>query len=357
MTISPVSVGAAVPSLVRWGLSSDADLVFRTLVTFGPRTRRLLTAELGLPGRRTDQALAELRENGAAVSTDDGRSARRIWTARRPDAVVSALRSRRMRLVDPQERASSHHGVLRTLRTTTARLDLPPVAGTFAEGMRYLTTREQARRRLGEVVGAELREFLTMSNEQAIDAESARAAAPLDLALLERGVRVRVLAVPPADGDPLDVSGHLINGTSFQRREATDVPLKLMVADRRFALFPVDPLNLERGYLEVVHPGVLESLVRIFNRHWSTASATDRFALPAVRLSTREHNLITLLAAGHTDQSAAERLRISTRSVTGTLRALMDRLGVENRFQLGLALGALRAAVPPSLDPPSDQES
>ncbi|OJF14978.1 helix-turn-helix transcriptional regulator [Couchioplanes caeruleus subsp. caeruleus] len=66
-------------------------------------------------------------------------------------------------------------------------------------------------------------------------------------------------------------------------------------------------------------------------------------------LSPRERNLITLLAAGHTDQSSAERLRISARSVTGIMRNLMDRLGVENRFQLGLALGALRVAAPPSL--------
>jgi hypothetical protein len=42
-------------------------------------------------------------------------------------------------------------------------------------------------------------------------------------------------------------------------------------------------------------------------------------------------------------------LRISARSVTNTLRALMDRLGVDNRFQLGLALGALEVIVPPSL--------
>jgi DNA-binding CsgD family transcriptional regulator len=364
VTHSLVPVGAAVPSLVRWGLSSDADLVFRTLATFGPRTRRLLTADLGLPARRIDQALAELRECGAAMSTDDSRTATRIWTARRPDYVVSVLRSRRMRIVDAEARARSHHAVLRALRETTAGLGLPLItapgsAGTVAEGIRYLATRDAARRRLGEVLGADLREFLSMSNEQAIDAESARAAAPLDLALAERGVRTRVLAPPPADGDPLDVSGHLINGTTFQRRESLDVPLKVMVVDRRISLLPADPGNLERGYLEVSRPAVVRSLIELFDRHWSAAATSERFALPVIRLSDRERGLIALLAAGHTDQSAAERLRISTRSVTTVMRTLMDRLGVENRFQLGLALGALRVAVPPSLAPsaPPDQES
>lgn len=70
--------------------------------------------------------------------------------------------------------------------------------------------------------------------------------------------------------------------------------------------------------------------------------------MPKITLTGRERELITLLAEGHTDVSAAEQLRISPRSVTNILRSLMDRLGVENRFQLGLALGFLRKAqVPP----------
>jgi LuxR family transcriptional regulator, transcriptional regulator of spore coat protein len=73
--------------------------------------------------------------------------------------------------------------------------------------------------------------------------------------------------------------------------------------------------------------------------------------LPKITLSDRERELIALLAAGHTDVTAAEQLNISARSVTNILRSLMDRVGVENRFQLGLALGAMRAAELPPLAP------
>ena len=74
--------------------------------------------------------------------------------------------------------------------------------------------------------------------------------------------------------------------------------------------------------------------------------------MPKITLTGRERELIALLAEGHTDISAAEHLRISPRSVTNILRSLMDRLGVENRFQLGLALGILRKAqVPPQPAP------
>lgn len=72
MTAAPVPVGVAVPSLVRWGLSADADLVFRTLATFGPRPARALATELGLAPLRTERALAALLECGAAAPDATG---------------------------------------------------------------------------------------------------------------------------------------------------------------------------------------------------------------------------------------------------------------------------------------------
>ncbi|GHC72800.1 helix-turn-helix domain-containing protein [Streptomyces flavofungini] len=56
-------------------------------------------------------------------------------------------------------------------------------------------------------------------------------------------------------------------------------------------------------------------------------------------LDERQLRLISLLLAGHTDVSAAHRLGVSPRTVTNMLRSLMNRLGVDNRFQLGAALG------------------
>jgi LuxR family transcriptional regulator of spore coat protein len=78
--------------------------------------------------------------------------------------------------------------------------------------------------------------------------------------------------------------------------------------------------------------------------------------LPKITLSDRERELVALLAQGHTDVSAADQLDISARSVTNILRNLMDRLGVENRFQLGLALGNLRKATASSPAPAPAQD-
>ncbi|MFJ5840478.1 helix-turn-helix transcriptional regulator [Streptomyces shenzhenensis] len=72
-----------------------------------------------------------------------------------------------------------------------------------------------------------------------------------------------------------------------------------------------------------------------------------------IPLDERQRKLITLLLAGHTDVSAASRLGVSPRTVSNILRSLMDRLGVDNRFQLGVALGRrMRLPERPNCLPP-----
>ncbi|MFF5408105.1 helix-turn-helix transcriptional regulator [Streptomyces misionensis] len=57
-------------------------------------------------------------------------------------------------------------------------------------------------------------------------------------------------------------------------------------------------------------------------------------------IENRHQKLIDLLATGHTDASAARQLGVSRRTVTYMLRSMMDELGINNRFQLGIAVGA-----------------
>ena len=61
---------------------------------------------------------------------------------------------------------------------------------------------------------------------------------------------------------------------------------------------------------------------------------------PSGTIENRHQRLIALLATGHTDASAARQLGVSRRTVTYMLRSMMDELGINNRFQLGIAVGA-----------------
>ena len=329
-----VPIGAAVPSLARWGLSCDADLVFRTLTTMGARDSRALAAELGMTRRRVDDAVAELRAVGAVRPSDSAvpiRAGAPIWASYPADEVVAALRRRRLRPADRGAQVRHHHSVVARIAG----------AAELGDGVCHLPTRALTRRRLAELLDAEQCEHLAINTEQAFDAASARAAAPLGRRMVEREIRVRVLGLPPADHD-LHVDGALFDQPFYDYREAPAMPMKLLVVDRRVALFPADPADLDRGYLEISQPGVVRAMVLLFERHWADATDPREHGMPDIVLTDRERELVVLLAQGHTDASAAARLRISARSVTSILRTLMDRVGVDNRFQLGLALGATR---------------
>ena len=57
-------------------------------------------------------------------------------------------------------------------------------------------------------------------------------------------------------------------------------------------------------------------------------------------LSTRDQQLLALLAAGLTDQAIARKLGVALRTVERRVRRLMDGLGARTRFQAGLQAAA-----------------
>ncbi|MEE6258049.1 helix-turn-helix transcriptional regulator [Plantactinospora sonchi] len=327
-----LAVGRAVPLLVRWGLSADADLVYRCLVSFGPRNAGAVATSLGLAVRRVRAALEELDDADLVGVTGSvsvyGAGAVR-WRAVPVDAAVTGLRRR-------------------ALRRAAAPVGVGPGAGSSGHPLpaRHLPDRAATRRRIAELVAVERTEHLAMNPEEIFSTDTLAIAAPLDLALLRRRIRLRSLGRAPADGDRSSRHATEFARLGGEYREAGRLPHKLMIFDRRVALVAVDPHDLDQGTWEVVEPAAIDSFVSLFVRHWTDATDPRRNGVPEVVLTPREKAVVALLAEGHTDTSAAEQLGISTRSVTYTLRALMDRLGVENRFQLGLALGAMNAATP-----------
>lgn len=313
---------AIMPSLVRWGVSSDSDLVYRCLAGLGAQPASGVGKDLGMPARRLASALEELRAVGivAAPSARGG-----PWRALPPGEAVATLRRR---------------------RTQQARAQYPTVAPPPDVEGRHLADRTHTRRRIMELVDAERLEHLAMNPEPAFSIDAVTFATPLDRAMLARGVRLRMLGLPPSDGDTSSAKADEFARLGGGYRELPRLPQKLMVFDRRVAILAIDPGNLERGALEISQPDAVQAFVRLFQHHWVTATDPRRNGVPTIVLTPRESAIVALLAAGHTDESAAQQLRLSTRSVTYTLRGLMDRLCVENRFQLGLALGARHGLEP-----------
>jgi DNA-binding CsgD family transcriptional regulator len=333
------------PSLARWGISPDADLVYRLLDGFGARTAAQAAHELGMSPRRVAAAIEELRAAGAVLlgANGSGRRAGQFWIAVPPAEVIRLLRCRRLSMADPIEQARAH-------LSTVSALAVERLAGAAAGEVRHLPGRDRTRQRIADLVAVERHEHLAINPEQAFSAETMAAALPLDRSLLARGVRYRSLGLPPADGDRLDPHTPELRELGARYRYRDVVPLKLMVFDRRVALLPLDPLDLGRGALEIAAPAAVQALVALFEGEWDAATDPLRAGVAPIMLTRRERAVIGLLAGGHTDPSAARELGLSLRTVGYVVRELMDRLQVDNRFQLGLALGR-RRAVPAPGDP------
>lgn len=330
-----------VPSLTRWGVSPDADLVYRSLAMIGPGTVGSLSASLGITRHRVSMAIDELHVTGAVRGPGGPEpvpGAQR-WQAVDVGEVVAALRQRRLRTVDLRYQAGFHHALMQGSGLVT------PVPAPRAHGL-VLRDVTEIRSRIATLVEAERHEHLAVNPEPSFTEDTLAEAAPLDRLLVARGVYRRSCGVPPPDGDRSSAPAHHLADIGGDYRERPDVPIKLMVFDRRVALLPVDPFDPAAGALEIDHAIIVAGLVALFEKLWSGGSDPRRGGVPPIVLSDREREIVTLLATGLTDAAVATRLKISRRTIAYTLRALMDRIGVENRFQLGLTLGSMHLLTP-----------
>lgn len=341
---TPMSADAAgessdrpVPSLARFGLSPDADLVYRALLAMGPTTGTHLSRTIGMRLRRGNAAVEELRDVGALDRVRPAgprSSAEPVWRALAPAAIASMM-PRWRRAVDTVERIRQHN-------LLAAGLDVPlGDVGPDRIRARFLPDHATVRQRIAELVALESREHLSLTPERAFSSQTVATALPLDRQLVARGVLVRMCGVP-ADDDyaisPLSQQLAAIHDMRSQYRERDHIPLKLMVFDREVALFPVNPLNFSAGALEIHEPAIVASLVNLFEQQWDTADSPSDNP-PSVTLTPRERDIVGLLARGCSEEAVARSLGLSRRTISYALSGLMDRLGVDNRFQLGLALG------------------
>jgi DNA-binding CsgD family transcriptional regulator len=340
--------GVGVPLLTAWGASPDADLVYRFLIEHGPHSAEALHRELGIGRHRIMVALDELVEGDAVSgSRRSGRSGvdARSWQARPRDLVVATLRERQRRAAEESRKVRKR---LATLSELAPDLRVDPAAKMTARPLHGLS---RVRSRLTELVDATRHEHLSMHPEPAFDRATVQASAPLDHDLLLRKVSVLCLGVPPSVEDITAAHTLELGHSGMQYRELPALPAKMILFDRRTAIVPLDPFDVRKGALELIAPTMVERLATWFLGQWSDALLPESKTAAAVQLAPRERRVVALLAAGHTDASAAAQLGLSERTVAYTIRGVMDRYGVQNRFQLGLVLGAARPGAASPDDP------
>ncbi|MEV0454767.1 helix-turn-helix transcriptional regulator [Catellatospora methionotrophica] len=334
-----------VPSLTRWGVSPNADLVYRTLITFGPWSVELLSRSLEMQPRLVRSALDELVAVRAAIqahqparetSADD-----RVWSGRAPAQVVPLLQDRHHR-----DALARHQ-----LRQRLTRLPHPELVTDLsrlpAGDARPLDGLARTMDRLTNLVAAERHEHMGMNPEPAFSAAALKTAGPLERGMLARGITILSLGVPASVEDESEAHDIELDHLGRQYREMPQVPGKMIIFDRTTVFVPQDPSDRTRGMWEITAPGIVAELTALFLRQWSHAKDPGRDWTPPAHLTPRESTVVALLAKGYTDAALAAKLDISVRTIAYTLSGLMDRYDVVNRFQLGLRLGAEAAQQAP----------
>jgi predicted transcriptional regulator len=132
-----------------------------------------------------------------------------------------------------------------------------------------------------------------------------------------------------------------------QARVRPELPLKLILCDDRMGIIPfsIAPRGEAAAYV-IYGSSLLAALSALFEAEWDRAvplsdvvsQRGDEDAPPAPDGEPDEDtcNLLTLLAAGLTDDAIARSLGWSTRTTQRRLQRLMITLGASTRFQAGL---------------------
>lgn len=199
-----------------------------------------------------------------------------------------------------------------------------------------LTDSEEVRRRLQELAlqarGTVVAAHPTMAHPQAL-----AAGLSLDSELLARGVEYRVI-FPHTARRQQHGRDHIkaLRGLGALIRTAAIVPARLLIIDGEVAVIPLQP-DLGHGAAIVRDAPVIAFLASIFEHTWDRATLIEHEHTPNEVFEEVELAILTELAMGRTDESIARRLGISTRTLRRYLTSLTERLGVDTRFQMGVA--------------------
>lgn len=251
-------------------------------------------------------------------------------------ALQELLEREQEQLLERQQKIAASHTTI--LRMLAAHETGAPAGDDADSGVQRLAGLDVVQQRL-ELLSQEVMEsvmtFMPGGPQSAAATASARCN---DLPALERGVVMRTVGLDSIRQHEatLDYARWLTDhGGEF--RTIRELPPRMVLVDRRCALVPIDPEDTRKGALYLTEPGMVASLVALFERVWETARplGADRFP-DSEGLTAQEKELLILIAQGHTDESAAAKLFISPRTARRLMASIMERLGARSRFEAGV---------------------
>jgi sugar-specific transcriptional regulator TrmB/DNA-binding CsgD family transcriptional regulator len=301
------------------GLSAAEQAIYLSLLEHSPATMaeirsRSVTSSIA-------PALAALEAKGL-ISRLPGRPVR--YQAARPDMALEVLvRNRERQLQQVRVLAENLMERFRAGRSSIRPEEIVEV----------VTTREATVQRWHQLQRAAEHEVRAFDRPPYVDGGLAN---DDEFEALRQGVRFRCVY----DRTGLDLPGRLDVIQRFvaageQIRVTTGVPVKMFVADKTAGLISLERPATADSALVIHSSSLLDTLIALFEAVWAVAVPVrfDGLEEPDPAASKP---LLGLLAAGLTDEAIARHLGWHPRTVQRHVRALMEELGAQTRFQAGL---------------------
>lgn len=161
---------------------------------------------------------------------------------------------------------------------------------------------------------------------------------PQETQSMRRGVRYRAVYHAPRLEEPgrmRDLRAHITAGE--QARVLPCVQMKMLIADQKVAVIPVNFQATQLHSIILVHPSpLLQALITSFEYLWERAIPLDGNPPGNTGPSEPDREMLTMLAAGMKDRAVARTLGITERSVTRRVTHLLATLSAQTRFQAAL---------------------
>jgi len=319
------------------GIAEPEERVYEALLDRPDATLSELERELNLPPRILQRLLDALERKGLATHTS-GQPRRYVPAS--PDIAVEALVLRRQ---DELRRARAE---IQRLQQRAAQS-----AGDRRQMIELVTTREAERHVFEQMQHAAQHELIFLERPPILIAGPEQPN-ETEMKALARGVRYRSIA----DRAFLEIPGVMTRirqdmQAGEEVRVVSQLPFKMVMADRNIALIP---LNLERPgspSLLVRSSALLDALYAMFEILWNqaapiafTRTGEMETGELAARLPAEAERLLPLLAAGLNDKAIAHELGISASTLNRRIAELMKSVDARSRFQLGWLARTLSGA-------------
>ncbi|MFI1797857.1 LuxR C-terminal-related transcriptional regulator [Streptomyces sp. NPDC020379] len=315
--------------LVRLGIDSAAEAVYRVMLAHPQEDVAGWAARLNLSENAVRDALDRLSEIALVrPSTEDQTRARAV----NPLLGLESLLARQQADLAAQQQ-----------KVEASRAAIAEAIAKYGQeyaacaGIQYIEGVDAIREHL-ELLSSKVQdEFLTFAPGGAQTAANMAASRPLNRRLLERGIRMRTVYLDSIRSDPPTLAhAEWLQSLGAQIRTTPTLPNRVILIDRRVALVAADSRNTGTGAVFIENPGTVTLVCALFESVWKSAEPLGALARPAPGGFTKQQReVLRLMAQGSTDESIANSLGVSARTVRRIAADLLTHLRARSRFQAG----------------------